>query len=64
MAQLTEKEIAIRKVLLNRMTQVTEKILPYVTDAKMLEYLSGKVEGWEQAFELIGESLESIKVEL
>ena len=52
MAALTEKEI------------ITDKILPNVKDEKMLEYLTGKIEGYQQAYELLGESLESIKIEL
>ena len=64
MAALTEKEIAIRNVLLKRMTVITDNILPNVKDEKMLEYLTGKIEGYQQAYNLFGESLESIKVEL
>lgn len=64
MAALTEKEISVRNVLLNRMTVITDNILPNVKDEKMLEYLTGKIEGYQQAYELLGESLESIKVEL
>ena len=64
MAALTEKEISVRNVLLNRMTVITDKILPNVKDEKMLEYLTGKIEGYKQAYELLGESLECIKIEL
>ena len=64
MAALTEKEISVRNVLLNRMTVITDKILPNVKDEKMLEYLTGKIEGYQQAYELLGESLENIKIEL
>jgi len=64
MAALTEKEISVRNVLLNRMTVITDKILPNVKDEKMLGYLTGKIEGYQQAYELLGESLESIKIEL
>ena len=64
MAALTEKEIAVRNVLLNRMTVITDKILSNVKDEKMLEYLTGKIEGYQQAYELLGESLECIKIEL
>lgn len=64
MAALTEKEISVRNVLLNRMTVITDKILPNVKDEKMLKYLTGKIEGYQQAYELLGESLESIKIEL
>ena len=64
MASLTEKEISVRNVLLNRMTVITEIILPNVKDEKMLEYLTGKIEGYQQAYELLGESIESIKTEL
>ena len=64
MAALTEKEIAIRNVLLKRMTVITDNILPNVKDEKMLEYLTGKIEGYQQACYLLGESIESIKIEL
>lgn len=64
MAALTEKEISVRNVLLNRMTVITDNVLPNVKDEKMLEYLTGKIEGYKQAYDLLGESLESIKVEL
>ncbi len=64
MAALTEKEISVRNVLLNRMTVITDNILPNVKDEKMLEYLTGKIEGYKQAYDLLGESLECIKVEL
>lgn len=64
MAALTEKEIAVRNVLLNRMTVITDKILPNVKDEKMLKYLTGKIDGYQQAYELLGESLECIKIEL
>lgn len=64
MEALTEKEKAIRLVLLNRMTVLTDNILPHVEDRKMIEYLSGKIEGYRQAYELLGESLESIRAEI
>ena len=64
MEALTEKEKAIRQVLLNRMTVLTDNILPHVEDRKMIEYLSGKIEGYRQAYELLGESLESIRIEI
>ena len=64
MEALTEKEISVRNVSLNRMTVTTDNILPNVKDEKMLEYLTGKIEGYRQAYELLGESLECIKIEL
>lgn len=64
MEALTEKEIAIRKVLHNRMNIITEKLLPKVKDEKMAEYLTGKLHGYQQAYELLGDSLESVKIEL
>lgn len=64
MAALTEKEISVRNVLLNRITVITDNILPNVKDEKMLEYLTGKIEGYKQGYDLLGESLESIKIEL
>ena len=64
MAALTEKEIAIRNV-----------ILPNVKEKTMAEYYEGKIDGLKQAYESLGEivrcleiltnhSIESIKIEL
>ena len=64
MAALTEKEIAIRNVIVRRCEIIREKILPNVKEKKLAEYYAGKIDGLEQAYELLGESLESIKVEL
>lgn len=64
MAALTEKEIAIRNVIVRRCKIVREKILPNVKEKKMAEYYAGKIDGLRQAYELLGESIESIKIEL
>lgn len=64
MAALTEKEIAIRNVIVRRCKIVREKILPNVKEKKMAEYYAGKIDGLMQAYELLGESIESIKIEL
>lgn len=64
MAALTQKEIMVRTVLLRRMETITDNILPHVKDEKMLEYLTGKIEGYRQAYELLGETTESLKIEL
>lgn len=64
MAALTEKEIAIRKVIVRRCEIIREKILPNVKEKTLAEYYAGKIDGLMQAYELLGESLESIKIEL
>lgn len=64
MAALTEKEIAIRNVIVRRCEIITEHILPNVKEKTLAEYYAGKIDGLKQAYELLGESLESIKIEL
>ena len=64
MAALTEKEIAIRNVIVRRLEILTKHILPNVKEKTMAEYYTGKIDGLRQAYELLGESLESIKLEL
>ena len=64
MAALTEKEIAIRNVIVRRLEILREKILPNIKEKTLVEYCAGKIDGLEQAYELLGESLESIKIEL
>lgn len=64
MAALTEKEIAIRKVIVRRCEIIREKILPNVKEKTLAEYYAGKIDGLMQAYELLGDSLESIKIEL
>lgn len=64
MAALTEKEIAIRNVIVRRIEIIREKILPNVKEKTLAEYYAGKIDGLEQAYELLGESLENIKIEL
>lgn len=64
MAELTEKEIAIRNVIVRRLEILTEHILPNVKEKTLAEYYAGKIDGLKQAYELLGESLESIKIEL
>ena len=61
MAALSEKEIAIRNVLALRCKIIREKVLPNVKED---EFFLGKIDGLMAAYELLGESLESIKVEL
>lgn len=43
---------------------ITEHILPNVKDHGLADYYGGKIDGLMQVYELIGESLESIKAEL
>ena len=57
---MTEKEFAIRDVILKRVAAIDEVI----SVSKDREYFIGKREGLMQAFALVGECLESIKVEL
>lgn len=64
MAELTEKEIAIRNVIVRRLEIITEHILPNVKEKTMAEYYAGKIDGLKQAYELLGDSLESVKIEL
>lgn len=64
MAALTEKEIAIRNVIVRRLEIITEHILPNVKEKTMAEYYAGKIDGLKQAYELLGDSLESVKIEL
>ena len=64
MAALTEKEIAIRNVIVRRLEILTEHILPNVKEKTMAEYYAGKIDGLKQAYELLGDSLESVKIEL
>lgn len=64
MAALTEKEIAIRNVIVRRLEILTKHILPNIKEKTMAEYYVGKIDGLKQAYELLGESLESIKIEL
>ncbi len=64
MAALSEKEIAIRSVIAGRCKIIREKILPNVKEKTSAEYYAGKIDGLMQAYELLCESLESIKIEL
>ena len=64
MAALNEKEIAIRNVIVHRLEIISEHILPNVKEKTLAEYYAGKIDGLMQAYNLMGESLESIKVEL
>lgn len=64
MAALTEKEIAIRNVIVRRLEIIRKKILPNVKKKTLAEYYAGKIDGLIQAYELLGESLECIKIEL
>ena len=64
MVALTEKEIAIRNVIVRRLEIITEHILPNVKEKTMAEYYAGKIDGLKQAYELLGDSLESVKIEL
>ncbi len=64
MEALTEKELAIRNVILKRADIITNNILPNVKEPELANYYVGKIGGLLEVFDLIGESLESIKIEL
>jgi hypothetical protein len=64
MAALTEKEIAMRNVIVRRLEILTKHILPNVKEKTLAEYYTGKIDGLKQALELLGASIESIKIEL
>lgn len=59
---LTEKESAIRKVILKRVANL-DKIIA-TREGEQREYYKGKRDGLMQAFELVGDSLACINVEL
>ena len=61
--EFTEKEMAIRKVLERRMSILDKNIIPCRRDPDK-DYYEGKRDGLFQAYALLGESLESIMVEL
>ena len=61
---MTEKEIAIRQVLEKRINIIRTMIIPKMKDMFSREYYIGKAEGLEQAYSLLVESFESIKIEL
>lgn len=64
MVALTEKENAIRIVIVRRLEILTKHILPNVKEKTLAEYYAGKIDGLKQAYDLLGESLECIKIEL
>jgi hypothetical protein len=58
------KTTAIRKVLLRR-ADVCQKVLDRKSaDDAMRHYLQGKFDGYMQAYELLSDTLECIRVEL
>ena len=62
---MTTKEETIRKVLERRMSVIEDHILNSTTQTPMNKaYYQGKRDGYLQAYELIGETLESIRIEL
>ena len=62
---MTEKENAIREVILKRI-DVLEKVIDQNKNLSPMEksYYQGKIVGLMQGFDLVGDSLESIMVEL
>lgn len=61
---LSEKEIAIRQVLTKRCDIIRTRVLPNVETDEERNYYAGKICGYEQAFDLISASIDSIKIEL
>lgn len=59
---LTEKELAIRKVILKRVA-ILDAIIAK-GEGEQREYYKGKRDGLMQAFDLVGDSLACINVEL
>ena len=64
MAALTEKEVAIRNVIIRRIEIIRDHVLPNVKEKTLTEYYAGKIDGLTQAYDLLGETSESIKTEL
>ena len=61
---MTRKEKAIRKVILQRVTCIDKLFVWANLSPQENAYYQGKREGLMQAYSLIEESLESIKIEL
>lgn len=61
---LTEKESAIRKVILKRVAILDKIIATRNITEELREYYKGKRDGLMQAFDLVGDSLACINVEL
>lgn len=62
---MTRKEKTIRRVLLNR-ARCIDKYLSQCSELTPMdmEYFKGKREGFMQAFSLVAESTESLRIEL
>ena len=63
MAALTDKEKLMRQVIINRIDIIRNQVLPNITEKTLVEYYGGKIDGLVQAYELIGESIESLQIE-
>ena len=61
---MTEKEHAIRAVLEKRTNILRDRLIPKAAAATDKAYYEGKKDGYLQAIELLGDSLECIKIEL
>ena len=62
---MTTKDEAIRKVLLQRKAVIEEHILPNPNQTPLNRaYYEGKRDGYNQALDLLSETLESIRIEL
>ena len=60
---MTEKEENIRAVLLRR-AKICEQCIAHAENEADIEYYRGKIDGYMQAYSLIAEPLESIKIEI
>ena len=62
---MNTKDDAIRRVLQKRKAVIEEHILPNKNQTPLnLAYYKGKRDGYQQAIDLLYESLESISIEL
>lgn len=63
---MTPKEEAIREVLYKRAEICREARKAYLAkmDTDSVAYFEGKIDGYMQAYSLLSESLDSIKIEL
>ena len=60
---MTEKDEAARSVLRQRFEILRDKVLPICRPGDK-EYYTGKMHGYMQAYELLGDTIECIKIEL
>lgn len=61
--EMTAKEETIKAVLKKR-AGIVLKVIQHCTDEKSKSFYEGKLDGYNQAIDLIGDSIESIAIEL